>query len=64
MRIPFTSSMLIFFLLQTGHAQFIQRYPALPTDPIQEIVFLNENVGFFTNDAGSIFQTTNGGISG
>ena len=61
MRIPFTSSMLIFFLLQTGHAQFIQRYPALPTDPIQEIVFLNENVGFFTNAAGSIFQTTNGG---
>jgi photosystem II stability/assembly factor-like uncharacterized protein len=50
-------------LIQICQAQFAQLYPSMPVDPIRDIEFLNETIGFFTNAAGSIYRTTDGGMN-
>ncbi len=43
------------------YAQWELRYPDIPTDQINDILFLNETVGFAVNSGGSILMTTDGG---
>ena len=43
------------------NAQWELRYPDIPTDQINDILFLSESVGFAVNSAGSVLMTTNGG---
>ena len=54
-----------FFLISniSFSQQWVLRYPDIPTDFINDIIFLNENDGFIVNDGGSILKTTDGGDS-
>lgn len=51
----------IFCWTSTGYAQWELRYPQLPEDKITNITFTSESTGFFVNEAGAIYRTTNAG---
>jgi photosystem II stability/assembly factor-like uncharacterized protein len=51
----------LFFISSILYAQWELRYPDIPSDQINDIEFLNENVGFAVNSGGSILMTTDGG---
>jgi photosystem II stability/assembly factor-like uncharacterized protein len=45
----------------TLNAQWELRYPDIPADHINDILFLTESIGFAVSSAGSVLMTTNGG---
>ena len=47
--------------LSTTHAQWEMRYPAQPTNGINDMFFLDQSVGYAVNGSGSILKTTDGG---
>lgn len=51
----------IFSFSLVSHAQWELRYPELPEDKITDITFASESTGFFVNEAGAIYRTTDGG---
>ncbi len=53
----------IFFLCPNVLSQWELRYPDFPSDYISDMVFLNENKGFFVNTGGSILISTDSGNS-
>ncbi|MGA2623038.1 MAG: YCF48-related protein [Bacteroidota bacterium] len=49
------------FIVNALTAQWELRYPDIPADQINDILFLNESTGFVVNSAGSVLMTTDGG---
>jgi len=65
MKKNFTSFLLFLLILinRMNFPQFELRYPDLPQDQINDIVFLNDSKGFFINDGGSVLMTEDGGVT-
>ena len=51
----------VVFITNVLNAQWELRYPDIPADQINDILFLNSSTGFIINSAGSILMTTDGG---
>ncbi len=54
---------LLYFLSSTTNAQWEMRYPDIPADFINDLVFTNPDNGYFVNEGGDVIQTTDGGIT-
>ncbi len=54
-------SIVTVFIVNILNAQWEFRYPDIPTDQINDIIFLNDSTGFVVNSGGSILMTTDGG---
>jgi photosystem II stability/assembly factor-like uncharacterized protein len=52
---------LFFTSLSATNAQWDLRYPDIPSDFINSLVFTSELNGFFVNEGGGVIQTTDGG---
>ncbi|RPI65082.1 MAG: T9SS C-terminal target domain-containing protein [Ignavibacteriales bacterium] len=52
---------LFFSSLSATNAQWDLRYPDIPADFINSLVFTSELNGFFVNEGGGVIQTTDGG---
>jgi len=52
---------LSFLFTLNAYSQWELRYPNLPEDKITDITFISDSSGFFVNEAGSIFNTYDGG---
>ncbi|HVO76285.1 MAG TPA: YCF48-related protein [Ignavibacteriaceae bacterium] len=58
------SKMLLFIIILAFKVSFSQwelRYPDIPSDQINDVIFLNESTGFIVNSGGSVLMTTDGG---
>ena len=54
---------LICFIPSITNAQWEMRYPDIPPDFINDLVFTSELRGYFVNEGGSVIQTTDGGVT-
>lgn len=65
MKLLFFIALSVFtFLLVNAYLVYSQwelRYPPVPAETITDIAFISDEVGFFTNTAGSIYSTVDGG---
>ncbi|SMO59270.1 YCF48-related protein [Gracilimonas mengyeensis] len=61
MKISVLTTIFAICLISTMHAQWELRYPELPEDKITDVAFISESTGFFVNEAGAIYRTTDGG---
>jgi photosystem II stability/assembly factor-like uncharacterized protein len=46
-----------------AYSQWEFRYPPIPAETITDLAFINDRTGFFSNAAGSIYQTSDGGYT-
>jgi photosystem II stability/assembly factor-like uncharacterized protein len=60
-RLFFAISIVAVFIVNVLNAQWELRYPDIPADQINDILFLNASTGFIINSAGSVLMTTDGG---
>ncbi len=51
------------FSLTSIYAQWEMRYPDIPSDFINSLVFTSEQNGYFVNEGGGVIQTTDGGMT-
>ncbi len=57
----FAPCVLVVVVVNVMSAQWELRYPDIPADQINDILFLNDSIGFVVNSAGSILMTADGG---
>ncbi len=62
-KICFVFVYLIYSFLSTTDAQWEMRYPDIPSDFINDLVFTSELNGYFVNEGGGVIQTTDGGTT-
>lgn len=55
------SLILLFLIQQNLYGQWQLRYPELPEDKITDITFISDATGFFINENGAIYKTSDGG---
>lgn len=60
-RLFFALNIVTLFVVNVLNAQWELRYPDIPADQINDILFLSGSTGFVVNSAGSILMTTDGG---
>ncbi|MFA6542318.1 MAG: YCF48-related protein [Bacteroidota bacterium] len=63
MKIVFSLAAVIFLIPAISFAQWELRYPDIPADQINDIVFLDDSTGFAVNSGGCVLKTTDGGDS-
>jgi len=53
----------IFFFCQLSYSQWDLVYPDIPTDHINDLIFLDQYKGYCVNKAGDILMTSDGGVT-